>query len=105
MLCKISNCLHKRSRRGSMNHANSWALFEICPCCSVQLKNFGCLNGFDLSHSIRNSGCKNYLGKPEPVPKFGKNRKIIIKPKIKKTLRKFIKINSDPSKVDRGIIY
>ncbi len=88
-----------------MNSYNSWALFDICPCCAVELKSNGCLPDFSLSHSVTSNGCRQYKNKPEPVSRFGENRKIIIKPKSKKTLKKFTKINSDPSKVDRSLIF
>lgn len=102
MNCLTENCYHKMTRRGRMDrHVNSWSI-GLCPCCLKELVDIGSIV---WSRGLGVIGCRQYLEQGEPVAKFGKNKPVIIKPKFKRTLFKNIKVNSDPSKVDRSLIF
>ena len=105
MKCIIDGCYHKMTRRGSINRkSNSWSE-RLCPCCLIELID---MDSIIWNHLTSKSGCRQYIGQPEPLPRIIAYRDITEKPKpkiMKKTPWKYTKVNSDKSKVDRSIIF
>ena len=83
--------------------SNSWSI-RLCPCCLIELIGMGSIIWNNMTSK---SGCRQYKGEPEPMPRIKAYRIIpeIPKIKIRKKLLKYTKINSDKSKVDRSIIF
>lgn len=67
MICINEGCYHKMTRRGAISRdKNSWSL-QLCPCCLRELVD---MNSIVWKNKISKNGCKNYLGKPEPIPRI-----------------------------------
>ena len=48
---------------------NSWSI-GLCPCCLLELIEMGSITWNYLQNHPSKSGCRQYRGKPEPIPRI-----------------------------------
>lgn len=90
MKCLITDCNHKKSRRGGMEDHNSWARNQICPCCANELIWMAGAEYYQLKYTQQ--ACKYQIKADLEEPIVS----LTIKPRKKYKKRIWVKYHGDP---------
>ncbi len=84
MKCLITNCNHSKSNRMKHRNDTCWDEWQICPCCTIILTEFGIITYRKFFNHVR---CTNSIARElyvKPVP----DQKLLVKIQQKKKFPK-----------------